>query len=205
MGFAAFAPASLPGYAARRLMGHGLPHPEMLAVAYAVALLVLGGGYVALEQAQLFARLGSNVTLLVRSRLASKEEPEVSKALQEVFADEGIRVVRRAVPTHVARDDVRGQVVVTADISGGEQEFHAEQVLVALGRRPVTDGLNLDAVEVKTGAAGGDGARAPRLLASGASPKLLSSVAAAPIYHPLFVKSSLIRPVFAQVEGVAAQ
>lgn len=118
------------------------------------SLLVLGGGYVALEQAQLFARLGSKVTLLVRSRLASKEEPEVSKALQEVFADEGIRVVRRAVPTHVARDDVRGQVVVTADISGGEQEFHAEQVLVALGRRPVTDGLNLDAVEVKTGDTG---------------------------------------------------
>ena len=118
------------------------------------SLLVLGGGYVALEQAQLFARLGSNVTLLVRSRLASKEEPEVSRTLQEVFADEGIRVVRRAVPTHVARDDVRGQVVVTADISGGEQEFHAEQVLVALGRRPVTDGLNLDAVEVKTGDTG---------------------------------------------------
>ena len=63
------------------------------------SLLVLGGGYVALEQAQLFARLGSQVTLLVRSRLASKEEPEVSKALQEVFADEGIRVVSRAVPT----------------------------------------------------------------------------------------------------------
>ena len=67
---------------------------------------------------------------------------------------DSIRVVRRAVPTHVARDDVRGQVVVTADISGGEQEFHAEQVLVALGRRPVTDGLNLDAVEVKTGDTG---------------------------------------------------
>lgn len=117
------------------------------------SLLVLGGGYVALEQAQLFARLGSKVIVLVRSRLASKEEPEVSKALAEVFADEGIRVVRRAVPTHVARD-VDGQVVVTADVSGGSQEFHADQVLVALGRRPVTEGLNLEAVEVKTGGTG---------------------------------------------------
>src|SRR5690606_26286487 len=115
------------------------------------SLLVLGGGYVALEQAQLFARLGSKVTLLVRSRLASKEEPEVSKALQEIFTDEGIRVARRAVPTRVTRDAATGQVVVTADVSGGEQEFRADQVLVALGRRPVTDGLNLDAVEVKTG------------------------------------------------------
>lgn len=118
------------------------------------SLLVLGGGYVALEQAQLFARLGSKVTLLVRSRLASKEEPEVSKALQEVFADEGIRVVRRAVPTRVTRDAATGQVVVTADVSGGQQEFRADQLLVALGRRPVTDGLYLDAVEVKTGEAG---------------------------------------------------
>lgn len=104
------------------------------------SLLVLGGGYVALEQAQLFARLGSTVTLLVRSRLASKEESEVSKALQEVFADEGIRVVRRAVPTRVTRDAATGQVVVTADVSGGAQEFRADEVLVALGRRPVTDG-----------------------------------------------------------------
>lgn len=115
------------------------------------SLLVLGGGYVALEQAQLFARLGSTVTVLVRSRLASKEEPEVSKALQEVFADEGIRVVRRAVPARVARDAATGQTVVTADVSLGEQEFRADQVLVALGRRPVADGLNLDAVGVKTG------------------------------------------------------
>ena len=117
------------------------------------SLLVLGGGYVALEQAQLFARLGSQVTLLVRSRLASKEEPEVSKALQEVFADEGIRVVSRAVPTRVSRG-TGGEAVVTAALSGGSQEFRADQVLVALGRRPVTDGLNLDAVGVKTGGSG---------------------------------------------------
>ena len=118
------------------------------------SLLVLGGGYVALEQAQLFARLGSQVTVLVRSRLASKEEPEVSRTLEEVFADEGIRVVRRAVPTRVSRDAATGQVVVTADVSGGSQEFRADQVLVALGRRPVTDGLNLDAVGVNTGDSG---------------------------------------------------
>ncbi len=118
------------------------------------SLLVLGGGYVALEQAQLFARLGSGVTVLVRSRLASKEEPEVSRTLQEVFADEGIRVVRRAVPTLVSRDAATGQAVVSADVSGGSQEFRADQLLVALGRRPVTDGLNLDAVGVKTGESG---------------------------------------------------
>ena len=118
------------------------------------SLLVLGGGYVALEQAQLFARLGSTVTLLVRSRLASKEEPEVSRALQQVFSDEGVRVVRRAVATNLTRDQASGQVLVTADVSGDQRDFRADHLLVALGRRPVTDALNLHAVGVETGEIG---------------------------------------------------
>ena len=60
------------------------------------SMLVLGGGYVALEQAQLFARLGCEVTVLACSRLLSGEEPEVSKALLGVLADEHVRAVRRA-------------------------------------------------------------------------------------------------------------
>ena len=63
-------------------------------------------------------------------------------------------MVRRAVPSRVARDAATGQVVVTAQVSGGEQEFRADQVLVALGRRPVTAGLSLEKVEVKTGETG---------------------------------------------------
>lgn len=117
------------------------------------SLLVLGGGYVALEQAQFFARLGSTVTLLARSRLASQEEPEVSEALVDIFADEGIRVVGRTVPKHVDRD-ADGTVTVTVDVSGDAQQFTAEEVLVALGRRPVTDTLNLGAVNVTTGDVG---------------------------------------------------
>ncbi|MGV9194405.1 mercury(II) reductase [Microbacterium sp. MC2] len=118
------------------------------------SLLVLGGGYVALEQAQLFARLGSKVTMLVRSRLASREEPEVSRALETVFADEGIRVVRRAQVTAISTDDTTGEVVATTTVSGGTSEYRAQRVLVALGRRPVTDTLNLDAVGVETGERG---------------------------------------------------
>jgi len=118
------------------------------------SLLVLGGGYVALEQAQLFARLGSKVTMLVRSRLASREEPEASEVLIEVFADEGIRVVRPATMTAARRDEATGEVVARASVSGGSQEFRASRVLVALGRRPVTEGLNVDAVGVKTGELG---------------------------------------------------
>ena len=118
------------------------------------SLLVLGGGYVALELAQLFARLGSSVTMLVRSRLASKEEPEVSAALEAVFADEGIRVVRRAQLQRMTRDQPTSQVVATASVAGEVQQYRADQVLVAVGRRPVTEGLNLTAAGVKTGTVG---------------------------------------------------
>lgn len=115
------------------------------------SLLVLGGGYIALEQAQLFSRLGSKVTMLVRSRLASAEEPEASRALMGVFADEGIRVVRRATVSAVHTDPATGGIVATAEVSGGQAEFRATKLLVATGRQPVTDGLNLDIVGVKTG------------------------------------------------------
>lgn len=115
------------------------------------SMLVFGGGYVALEQAQLFARLGSKVTVLVRSRLASAEEPEASRALMSVFADEGIRVVRRVTVNSVHTDSETSETVVTATVAGGKEEFRASKLLVATGRRAVTDGLNLDSVGVKTG------------------------------------------------------
>jgi mercuric reductase len=118
------------------------------------SLLVIGGGYVALEQAQLFARLGSTVTMLVRSRLASREEPEVDHVLERVFADEGIRVVRGAEVRAVARDESTGEAVATASVAGDVREYRAQRMLVALGRRPVTEGLNLDAVGVGTGDGG---------------------------------------------------
>ncbi|WP_422935840.1 mercury(II) reductase [Sinomonas sp. P47F7] len=116
------------------------------------SLLIAGGGFVAVEQAQLFARLGSRVTMLVRSRLLSREEPEVAPALGAVFADEGIDVVRRAVPLDVRADD--GGVVVRAGVAGASREFRAAKLLVATGRRAVTSGLNLSAVGIETGPRG---------------------------------------------------
>ena len=115
------------------------------------SLLVLGGGYVALEQAQLFSRLGSKVTVLVRSRLASAEEPEASRTLAAVFADEGIGVICRATVSAVQVDKTTGEVVAQVTSTGGTEEIRASKLLVATGRRPVTDGLNLAAVGVTVG------------------------------------------------------
>lgn len=115
------------------------------------SLLLIGGGYVALEQAQLFARLGSTVNMLVRSRLASAEEPEVALALMSVFADEGIRVIRRATLASVRTNAETGAVTAVADVAGGQEEFRGARLLMATGRRAVTEGLNLEAVGVRTG------------------------------------------------------
>ena len=112
------------------------------------SLLVVGGGYVALEQAQLFAHLGSRVTVLVRSSLARGEEPEVADAVRATFLEDGIDVFEGAQPSAMRRD---GDHVVVA---AGAREWRAEQVLVATGRRPNTGDLGLAGVGVETGAAG---------------------------------------------------
>jgi mercuric reductase len=112
------------------------------------SMLVIGGGYVAMEQAQLFAHLGTRVTVIARSRLARREEPEIAAGIRYAFAADGIMVVEGAVPTEVRRDNHR--VVVHA----GDREFEAEELLVATGRRPRTDGLGLEAVGVELGARG---------------------------------------------------
>ncbi len=112
------------------------------------SMLVLGGGYVAMEQAQLFAHLGTRVTMLVRSRLARREEPEVARGIRDAFAAEGIAVIEEAAPEAVRRED--DDVVVVA---GGE-ELRAGELLVATGRRPRTAGLELEAVGVEVGPGG---------------------------------------------------
>ncbi|GAA0469363.1 mercuric reductase MerA [Actinoplanes capillaceus] len=108
------------------------------------SLVVLGGGYVGMEQAQLFAHLGTQVTVV--GRLAPRAEPELAAALAEVFAADGITVLEEhatAVETIDGGDAVQ---VVTA--SG--RRVRGQRLLVATGRRARTDGLHLAAAGVKT-------------------------------------------------------
>lgn len=109
------------------------------------SLVVLGGGYVALEQAQLFAHLGTEVTIVARSTIARREEPEIADALRDALAADGIRVVEHTDAHAVRRDGA--QVAVATDAG----ELTAEDLLVATGRRPQTENLRLDAVGVGVG------------------------------------------------------
>ncbi len=116
------------------------------------SMIVVGGNAIGLELGQLFARLGTRVTVVeALDRLAPFEEPEASAAIESLFADEGIAVHTdaRMVAAHRDRDEV------VATLRGGtEVELRAARMLVATGRRPVTAGLNLDAVGVKVGPLG---------------------------------------------------
>jgi mercuric reductase len=115
------------------------------------SLIVLGGGCVGLELAQLFARLGTQVTVVeMLDRLAPAEEPETSRVIEDVFADEDIQVRTRVTVTSVQRTE--GTMFVTLTHPDGNlEQLRAQHCLVATGRRPVTDDLNLAAVGVKTG------------------------------------------------------
>ena len=105
------------------------------------SLLVIGGGYIGCELAQLFARLGSRVTLVTRSRLLPESEPEVSVALTGYLRDEGITVWAGLSYREIQR--TAEGVALTIDIDGRIERLAAEQVLVATGRKPTTDGLSL--------------------------------------------------------------
>lgn len=105
------------------------------------SLLVIGGGYIGCELAQLFARLGSRVTLVTRSRLLPEAEPEVSGALTGYLRDEGIAV--RAGLRYREIQQTTAGVELCIDVDGRAERLGARHVLVATGRKPNTDGLGL--------------------------------------------------------------
>ncbi|MDX1605240.1 MAG: mercury(II) reductase [Candidatus Competibacterales bacterium] len=111
------------------------------------SLLVLGGGYIGVELAQLFARAGVAVTLVCRSRLLPAAEPEISQALKGCFEDEGIRSLTGVSYGALRRTGQGSELRITR--GGHEERLHAEQVLVATGRRPNTEHLGLDEAGVE--------------------------------------------------------
>jgi mercuric reductase len=105
------------------------------------SLLVIGGGYVGAELAQMFARAGVKVTLVCRSRLLPEAEPEIGAALTGYFGDEGIPVIS-GIAYRAIRKTERGiALVVSRD--GQDTTIEADEVLIATGRAPNIEGLAL--------------------------------------------------------------
>jgi mercuric reductase len=117
------------------------------------SLIILGGGYIALELGQLFARLGTEVTILERwGRILNDYEPEIGKALTNILREEGIHLMTRAQAQQVAAD--ASGVRVTAQVRDQEQQFQAAKLLVATGRHPNTAALGLERAGVQLDAQG---------------------------------------------------
>ena len=108
------------------------------------SILIVGGGYIALELGQMFHRFGTHVTLLERGAelLAHGYEPEVGRTLKQLLIEEGLAVVTNAAITQVRHD--QGEVHATVRVHGKAQEFRSEQLLLATGRRPNTDTIAIE-------------------------------------------------------------
>ncbi len=108
-------------------------------------LVVLGGGPIGLEMAQAFSRLGSQVTVVeMLPHLLPQEDPEVSDALRAVLEQEGITIHTSTCAERVRREDDKRIVECSNNVT-----VHADQILVAVGRRANVDNLGLQAAGIE--------------------------------------------------------
>ena len=114
-------------------------------------LVVIGGGYIGLEMGSVYRRLGSKVTVVEYApRVVPAMDVEIATEFAKILAKQGL-VLRTATKVVEVRRDGAGAVVVVEPAAGGaREEIAASHVLVAIGRRPNTDGLNLDAIGLAT-------------------------------------------------------
>jgi mercuric reductase len=111
-------------------------------------LLVIGSSVVAVELAQAYSRLGSQVTLVARGALLIRVDPAIGETLGEVFAAEGIQVLRH---TQTRSVSYKGREFVLETSAGA---LRSDALLVATGRAPNIEALNLEGIGVETGNGG---------------------------------------------------
>ena len=112
-------------------------------------LLIVGGSYIGLEFAQAYRRFGSRVTVIeMADRLISREDEEVSHAVLEILLAEGVDIRLNAACISVARSG--NGVAVGLDCSDGPPRVEGSHLLLAVGRRPNTDDLGLEAAGIET-------------------------------------------------------
>ena len=113
------------------------------------SLAVIGGGPIGCELGQAFSRLGSEVTIIASSdHLLPKEDPEAALVIQQQLESEGIRVITA---TRVERVE---QIDGKKHLWAGTQKITADEILVAAGRTPNVESLNLEAAGVEVGERG---------------------------------------------------
>lgn len=113
-------------------------------------LIVIGSGYIGLELGQLFHNMGSKVTIMQRSdRLLNEHESEISEMVEKALTEQGINLVKGTTFERVEQQGELKRVHVT--VNGKQRIIEGEQILVATGRKPNTDSLNLSVAAVEVG------------------------------------------------------
>ena len=114
-------------------------------------LVIVGGSYIALEFAQMYRRFGALVTVVERGpRLAFREDEDVSATIREILEAEGIDIVLGADDIRISKRDKGFELTPSA----GAAPIRGSHLLLAVGRRPNTDDLGLQAAGVRTDARG---------------------------------------------------
>jgi pyruvate/2-oxoglutarate dehydrogenase complex dihydrolipoamide dehydrogenase (E3) component len=116
-------------------------------------LLVLGGGYIGLEFGQLFRRFGSRVTIVQSgTQLLTREDPDIAEEVARILQQDGVEIVLNAKAIRVGQ--ARGEIRVEVQQQGRSTTFAGSHLLVATGRVPNSDTLNLEAAGIQTDARG---------------------------------------------------
>ena len=110
-------------------------------------LVVLGGGPIGCELAQAFRRLGSRVTIIARSRLLSREDPDASALLARILDEEGVATILNASVRRVEK--TRTSYELAVDTGQGETKVEASHILVGVGRAPNVEGLGLESAGIE--------------------------------------------------------
>ncbi|MBI1373375.1 MAG: mercury(II) reductase [Phycisphaera sp.] len=108
------------------------------------SLIIVGGGYIALELGQMFQRFGSQVTIVERSDqlLTHGYEPEVGKAIESVMREEGVNIALNAEVTQVRGNS--GMIAVSIGTGDATRQIKGTHLLMATGRRPDTDHIAIE-------------------------------------------------------------
>lgn len=113
-------------------------------------LLVLGGGYIGLEFGQMFRRFGSRVTIVQRGRqVLTREDADVAEEVAKILREDGVEILLQGQAASVESGS-SGGIRMTVRTPDGERTLSGSHLLVAVGRTPNTDGLNLAAAGVET-------------------------------------------------------
>ncbi len=117
-------------------------------------LLILGGGYVALEYGQMFRRFGSQVTIIQRSgQLLDREDADVAAAARDILVEDGVEVLLDTV-AHKVEQGAGGRITLSVQTPQGPRQISGTHLLAAVGRDPNTERLNLAAAGIEMDAHG---------------------------------------------------